>query len=146
MDVGPLGTWVVGARLRVAATGSRAPEEAWDLFTRPAAWPTWAPQIRQVDYPHPTIRPATTGRVTGVGGVVAVFQIGTVDEEARRWTWRVRSGPVRFAFEHGVDPEGPAEGTSGGSTAWIVARGPGPLVLGYAPVARWSLGRLVADG
>lgn len=146
MDIRSAAAWVTGADLRVGATGPRTPEDVWDRYTRPAAWSTWAPHIREVDYPHATIRPGTTGRVTGIGGVVAVFRIDTVDEESRRWTWRARSGPVRLTFEHGVDPAPTASVTPAGSTAWIVAHGPRPLVLGYAPVARWSLGRLVADG
>ncbi|WP_377639600.1 SRPBCC family protein [Oryzobacter terrae] len=145
MDIRSAGVWVTAAELRVAATGPRPPEEVWDRYTRPAAWPTWAPHLREVDHPHETVRPGTTGRVTGVGGLVAVFHVDAVDEEARRWTWRARSGPVRLAFEHGVDAATPESGHPGGSTAWILARGPGPLVLGYAPLARWALGRLVAD-
>ena len=129
---------LLDAALRVAATGPRSPEDTWARYTEPRQWSTWAPHIREVDYPHAVIEPGTSGRVEGVGGVVAVFTIETVDHDARTWSWRVRSGPLRLSFEHGVDPAG------GGSSAWVVVHALLPVAAGYAPVMRWSLGRLVA--
>ena len=90
------------------------------------------------------MRPGTTGRVTGVGGVVAVFRIDAVDHEARTWSWSVRSGPLRLSFDHGVDPAAPGAGPVGGSTAWLVTHALWPVAVGYAPLARLALGRLVA--
>lgn len=125
--------------LRVQATGPLGPEHAWARYTEPRRWSEWAPQIREVDYPHTVIRPGTSGRVTGPAGVVAVFRIDAVDHEARVWAWSVRSGPLRLRFEHGVEAAG------GGSTGWARVHSLWPVVVAYAPVARWALGRLVAD-
>ena len=89
------------------------------------------------------MQPGTTGRVTGVGGVVAVFRIDAVDHEARTWSWSVRSGPLRLSFDHGVDP---AEGDPGRAPAAPPGWSPTPCGrsrVGYAPLARLALGRLV---
>lgn len=123
--------------LRLSATGALPPGHAWARYTEPRRWSTWSPHIREVDYPHEVIEPDTVGRVTGIGGIVAVFRIESVDHEARAWSWSVRSGPLRLAFEHGVDD------ADGGSEAWVVIHALWPIILGYAPVARWSMGRLV---
>ena len=88
---------------RLSATGPLDPEAVWDRYTRPVWWPVWALHLRRVDYPDAVVTPGTTGRVTGVGGVVAVFRIDAVDHEARTWSWSVRSGPLRLRLEHGVD-------------------------------------------
>lgn len=124
--------------VRVAAGGPLDADAVWARYTAPAAWPGWAPHLRSVDYPHDVVRPGTAGRVTGVGGLVAVFRIDTVDEDERTWSWSVRSGPLRLRLEHGVQDDGAT-----GSTAWVRVHGPRPVVLVYAPLARWSLGRLV---
>ena len=130
--------------LRLSATGPASPDEVWARYTRPALWPTWSPHLREVDYPDAVISPGTTGRVTGVGGVVAVFRIDAVDDTLRTWSWSVRSGPLRVSFDHGVDPAHPRSGSLGGSTGWLVTHALWPVALGYAPLARLALGRLVA--
>ena len=130
--------------LRLSATGPLDPEAVWERYTRPVWWPVWAPHLRRVDYPDAVVTPGTTGRVTGVGGVVAVFRIDAVDHEARTWSWSVRSGPLRLRLEHGVDPAEPGSEHPLGSTAWLVTHAPWPVALGYAPAARWSLHRLVS--
>ena len=132
--------------LRLSATGALDPEAVWERYTQPVWWPLWAPHLREVDYPDAVVRPGTTGRVTGVGGVVAVFRVDAVDHDARRWTWSVRSGPLRLSFDHGVDAAEPGIGHPGGSTAWLVTRALWPVAVGYAPVARIALGRLVTPG
>jgi hypothetical protein len=130
--------------LRLSATGRAAPDEVWARYTRPELWPTWSPYLREVDYPDAVVHPGTTGRVTGVGGTVAVFRIDAVDHDARTWSWSVRFGPVRLSLDHGVLPAGPGSGHVGGSRAWLVMHALWPVALGYAPLARLSLGRLVA--
>lgn len=130
--------------LRLSATGPLEPGAVWERYTRPARWPGWSPHLREVDYPDAVVSPGTRGRVTGVGGVVAVFRIDAVDEEARRWLWSVRSGPLRARLEHGVDPAEPGSAHPFGSTAWVVTHALWPVTLGYAPLARWSLQNLVS--
>lgn len=142
MDLSALAALAAGS-LRLSATGSLDPETVWERYTQPAWWPVWAPHLREVDYPDAVVRPGTTGRVTGVGGLVAVFRVDAVDHEARTWSWSVRSGPLRLSFEHGVDLAAPDAQHPLGSTAWLVTHALWPVVLGYAPVARIALGRLV---
>ena len=139
-------TSLASGSLRISATGPLDPETVWERYTQPAWWPVWSPHLREVDYPDAVVRPGTTGRVTGVGGVVAVFRIDAVDHEARRWVWSVRSGPLRVRFEHGVDVADAASEHPGGSTAWLVTHALWPVAVGYAPVARFALGRLVTAG
>ncbi|MGL5818307.1 MAG: SRPBCC family protein [Phycicoccus sp.] len=122
---------------RLLAIGRLHPDAAWARYTRPAAWSGWAPHIRSVDHPLDTVAPGTTGTVHGVAGARATFQVTAVDHDARRWSWRVRSGPLHLAFEHGVDPH------PGGCAAWMVTDAAWPVALGYAPLASWALGRLV---
>lgn len=135
-----MGSLVSGA-LRLSARGPLPLKDVWTRYTQPVWWPQWAPHIREVDYDHAIVTPATTGRITGVGGIVADFHIDAVDEAAHTWSWSVRSGPLRVSFEHGVDPAIPGSGTE--SVAWLVTYGLWPVVLGYAPVARYCLGKLV---
>jgi len=127
--------------MRLSASGLLPVDDVWARYTQPVWWPRWAPHLREVDYPEPVVTPGTTGRVTGVGGVVAVFRIDAVDEVARTWSWSVRSGPLRLSFEHGVGAA--ASGSGLVSTAWLVTHARWPVALGYAPIARYSLGRLV---
>jgi hypothetical protein len=138
-------TSMLSGSLRQSATGPVDPDEVWARFTQPARWPGWSPHVREVDYPDAVVQPGTTGRVTGVGGVVAVFRIDAVDHEARTWSWSVRSGPMRLSFDHGVD-EAPVSDHAGGSTAWLVTHALWAVAVGYAPVARLALGRLVSPG
>jgi hypothetical protein len=67
------------------------------------------------------------------------FEVLTVDEQSRTWAWQVQVGPLRLRLEHGVTVSGT------GSSTWLRVRGPLPVVAAYAPVARFALGRLVAD-
>ncbi len=135
---------VLSGSLRLSASGSLPVDEVWQRYTEPVWWPHWAPHIREVDYPEAVVTPGTTGRVTGFGGVVALFRIDAVDDIARTWSWSVRSGPLRLSFDHGVDT---GEQSSGHvSTAWLVTHALWPVALGYAPLARYSLGRLVTSG
>jgi hypothetical protein len=137
-------TSLLSGSLQLSATGPLAPDQVWQRYTRPARWTEWSPHLREVDYPDAVVRPGTTGRVTGVGGVVAVFRIDAVDHDARTWSWSVRSGPLRLAFDHGVGRAAPGSEHPGGSTAWLVTHALWPVAAGYAPLARLALGRLVA--
>ncbi len=124
-------------RLHVTARGPATPEQAWERYAVPGLWPTWAPQIRSVDYPLPRVAVGATGRVHGVGGVAVDFTVLEVDEAHRTWAWAVRVGPVRLRLDHGV------QGLAGGSVTTLVIDGSAPVVLAYAPVARLALGRLL---
>ena len=130
--------------LRLTVSGPRSVDDVWERYTQPAHWPRWAPHLREVDYPEPVVVPGTTGRVRGVGGVVALFRIDAVDEAARTWSWSVACGPLRLSFEHGVDEA--QSGLGERSEAWVVVLGAWPVVIGYAPIARHALARLVAPG
>ncbi len=130
--------------LRLFASGPLSVDEVWERYTQPFWWPRWAPHLRQVEYHEPAVVPGTEGRVRGVAGIVADFRINAVDEAAHTWSWSVHSGPVRVSFQHGVDA-GPS-GSAHASTAWLETHGLWPVVLGYAPIARYSLGRLVSRG
>lgn len=135
-----MGSLVSGA-LRLSASRPLPIGDVWERYSQPRWWRQWAPHMREVDYPHAVVTPGTTGRITGVGGVVADFRIDAVDVAAHTWSWSVRSGPFRVSFEHGVDAAPP--GSRRGSVAWLVMHGPWPVLLGYVPIARYSLGRLL---
>ncbi len=78
-----------------------------------------------------------TGQVHGPPGLWAAFTVLTVDGPAMRWSWQVRRGPVTVQLDHQVT------GTPDGSRTSLTLRGPGPLILGYVPVAWYALHRLV---
>lgn len=124
---------------RVVAVGRLPPGVVWSRYTRPAAWPTWAPHIRSVDYPFDTVEPGATGSVVGVAGARATFRVTAVDPDARRWSWCVRYGPLRLRFDHGVDPH------PRGCAAWMTTDAAWPVAAGYAPIASWALARLVTS-
>lgn len=123
--------------LTLHAHGGVDPATAWHRYDELALWPRWAPHLRRVDADAPTL--TAGGRVRGPLGVTAGFAVVAVEPERRRWTWRVRSGPLVVLLEHGVDA--PPGGT--GSRTWLTMRGPYPVLLGYAPLAWWALHRLV---
>jgi hypothetical protein len=126
---------------RIEASGPRPVDDTWEQYTRAAAWPEWAPQIRAVRGVTGHIAAGDRGVVHGPFPVRVPFTIVSVDPAAHRWTWRVGVGPMSVVLDHGVDPDGPAE--AGGSTAWADVHAPGLLVRAYAPLARLALRRLV---
>ncbi|GAA2158676.1 polyketide cyclase/dehydrase/lipid transport protein [Humibacillus xanthopallidus] len=83
------------------------------------------------------ITPGLRGVVIGPVGVQVPFEVLEVDEAAMTWTWRVRAVLAELTLEHSVTPEG------GGCRTDLTIIGPVPLVVGYAPVARFALTRLV---
>ena len=130
--------------LTLSAHGSAPASLAWERYADPALWSTWAPQIQRVETDMDRLRPGGTGEVRA--GLLAhptlglPFTVLHVDESAREWSWRVRLGPVALHLEHGVTPH------LRGASTWLRVHGPLPVVLGYAPVARMALSRLVAAG
>jgi hypothetical protein len=71
--------------------------------------------------------------------VSVAFRIDEVDEGARRWAWTVRRSPLTVRLQHGV------RGDGDGSRTWLTIDAPLPVVLAYAPIARFALRHLVAD-
>ncbi|WP_205687389.1 SRPBCC family protein [Cellulomonas endophytica] len=120
------------------ARGPVDPATAWQRYDRVALWPAWSPHLLRVRCDHATLTAGARGRVHGPLGVTARFVVLAVDAPGRRWTWRVTSGPLTVVLEHGVDAA-----AGGGARTWLRMEGPLPALLGYAPLAWWSLHRLV---
>jgi hypothetical protein len=125
------------AVLTLRATGAAPPELAWRRYTAPSRWPTWSPQIRAVRVEGDRIAPGLRGEVVSLFGVTARFVVESVDEAHRRWTWRVRLGPVRMRLHHTVLALG------AGSATVLRLEGPALALAAYAGPARWAMGRLV---
>ena len=136
-------------RTSISAVGRVAPGVAWERYADLDRWREWAPQITGVDVagaedvPRRRLRPGLRGTVRALGVVRVPFEVLTVDEAARTWSWRVAIGPVRLHLDHGVEPVGP-EGRRGTRT-WLVTTGPAPLVAPYTPLALVALHSLVLD-
>ncbi len=128
-------------KLTIGATGTASPDVAWDRYVHPALWPTWSPQITSVDATDETLRPGTTGTVHGPLGVAVSFRILDVDHEKRSWSWEVEAVGITLTLHHGVQLSNAKK--LGGSATTLVIDGPAPIVVGYAPLARIALGRLV---
>ncbi|MEW1615748.1 MULTISPECIES: SRPBCC family protein [unclassified Streptomyces] len=125
-------------RSTVHAVGPASVETAWDRYVRTEAWPTWSPQIKAVES-EAELRAGMRGRVVPVVGPSVAFVVEHVDHQARTWQWRVQVGPVRMRLWHAVRAHSPS-----GSRTELRIDGPAPVVIGYAPLARRALRRLVA--
>ncbi|TXR57596.1 SRPBCC family protein [Quadrisphaera setariae] len=141
-------------RRELAVTGAAPPPLAWERYADPSLWPTWSPQIASVTASTTRLTTGTTGVVRGHGGLRLDFTAEDVDDDARRWTWRVTPTHALFAhlpgalrrfgrlrLEHGVSLSGRVDG---GSTTTLAIEGSAPVVLAYAPAAALALRRLVA--
>ena len=128
-------------KLTIGATGTASPEGAWDRYVHPALWATWSPQITSVDATDETLRPGTSGTLHGPCGVSVAFTVLDVDHEKRRWSWEVEAVGITLTLHHSVQLSNAKK--LGGSATTLVIDGPAPVVAGYAPVARFALGRLV---
>jgi hypothetical protein len=131
------GPVVAVSHLTLAAAGAGSAEQAWERYAQVVYWSRWSPQIRSVACSSPRIRTGSTGRVHAVLGVEVDFVVDSVDETARTWAWTVRKGPLTLHLTHRVVPEGQ------GCRTTLEMTGPLPVLLGYAPLARLALGRLV---
>jgi hypothetical protein len=125
------------AVMTLRAAGEAAAGDVWARYVRPACWPAWSPQIRAVRVAGDRIAPGMRGEVVSLFGLTTRFVVESVDEERRRWVWRVRLGPVRLRLHHAVFA------ASTGSLTTLRIEGPTIAVLAYAALARWALGRLV---
>lgn len=127
----------MSARARVSVTGPASLETVWQRYVEPRLWSTWSPQIRSVEYDHPTLRPGTKGVVRTFGGVGIPFTIEDVVPADRRWTWRVVAFGISLRLEHGVLAH------EEGSETWLVVSGPPIVSRVYAQAATIALRRLV---
>jgi hypothetical protein len=127
-------------RLTVGAAGSAAVDEVWDRYIHPQRWSEWSPQISSVDCSDDTIRDGSTGTVHGPCGIGVGFEISQVDHEKRCWSWQVRAAFVTLDLVHAVEA---VAGRHPGSRTTLEVSGPAPVVVGYLPIARIALGRLV---
>nr|WP_205023296.1 SRPBCC family protein [Streptomyces sp. HB132] len=123
--------------MTLRAEGRASAEDVWLRYVTPARWPSWSPQIRAVHVDDERIVPGTRGEIVSLFGVRAAFVVESVDDERRRWTWRVRVGPVRLRLFHEVTHR------PGGSATTLRIEGPAVALAAYAGPARWALGRLV---
>jgi hypothetical protein len=124
-------------RRGISAGGSLDPDAVWERYAVLSEWTGWSPQIRWVEATEGRLAPGLTGTVHGLCGVRAGFEVLSVDEELRTWSWRVRSGPVELLLHHAVMAH------DSGSLTTLEISGPAPAVLLYAPVAEVALRRLV---
>ena len=135
--------WVPALSLSASASGDADPDEVWDRYLRPQRWPQWSPQIMRVECSRRRITRGATGRVVGVLGAWADFEVTAVDPARRTWAWHVTAGPdslgpVALDLEHGVQPYGR------GTRSWVRVSGPAPVVVGYLPLAWVALRTLVS--
>ncbi|MGW8991632.1 SRPBCC family protein [Streptomyces zhihengii] len=125
------------AVLTLRARGPAAAGVVWARYVFAARWPTWSPYIGAVRTDGDRIVPGLRGTVVSRLGISAAFLVESVDEEERRWSWRVRSGPLRMRLHHAVSDDG------GGAVTTLRLEGPAPVVAAYSLPARWALRRLV---
>jgi Polyketide cyclase / dehydrase and lipid transport len=126
-------------QVTVAASGDADADLAWERYARPALWPTWSPQILGVECSDERIVAGSTGTVHGPLGLRVRFEVLSVDDAGRRWSWRVHAPlGVTLRLDHVVEVGRPS-----GSRTTLTVHGLAPLALGYAPLAWPALKRLV---
>jgi hypothetical protein len=122
--------------LTVRASGPATAPTVWEAYADPQRWPEWAPHIRRVDAIG-RLRPGLEGHVISPVLARVNFSVTDVDAKGRRWSWDAVFGPFRLSFDHGVESRG------AGSDTWLTMHGPLPILVLYAPLARFALHRLV---
>jgi hypothetical protein len=128
--------------LAITVRGAAPAALVWRRYTEPDLWPTWSPQIASVSCADRVIRTGSTGTVHAVLGVQVRFEVTRFDDLQRTWAWDAMLPlGIRLHLEHSVmelDASGPDRSSTG-----LRVSGPLPIVLGYLPVARLALGRLL---
>ncbi len=119
-------------RRTIRVEGPAGRRAQWEAYAHTSRWPTWAPHLTRVE-PEAELAVGLRGRVRGLLGTRASFEVTDVDETAGSWSWVVRSGPVTLTLDHHV----------GDGWTSLSIDGPAPVVTAYLPVARWALGRLM---
>jgi len=121
------------------ASSTAAPDAAWRLLARPAAWPAWAPHLGGAwGLGEPEVRVGARGAAKLLGVIPVPARIVT-KRPGRSWSWQVAPGVVRM--DHRVEPR---EG--GGCVVAIDLEAPAvmeaALAAAYGPVIQATLGRL----
>ncbi|MEP6560900.1 MAG: SRPBCC family protein [Nakamurella sp.] len=129
--------------MTVGATGRADLDEVWDRYIHPERWSQWSPQISSVECSDATIQAGSTGTVHGPCGLGVDFEILQVDHHEHRWSWRVKVAFVTMELVHGVQSVTVGSGETPATETTLDITGPAPIVIGYAPIARIALGRLV---
>ena len=128
-------------RATVAASGPAAPDVVWNRYIHPERWHEWSPQTHSVDYPDDTLGGGGCGTVHGPCRIAVDFEVLAVTREKRCWSWRVQIAGISLDMVHGVEV---LIGSAADATrTTLEISGPPPIVLGYLPIARIALGRLV---
>lgn len=131
-------------KVTVGAAGSAAVDEVWARYIHPQRWSEWSPQITSVDCSDDTIRAGSTGTVHGPCGIGVDFEILQVEHEKRCWSWRVHAAFVTLELVHSVEADSLSDPAAvDGSRTTLDISGPAPVVIGYTPIARIALSRLV---
>ncbi len=131
-------TLMLTRTLSIGATGGAPAALVWRRYTRPELWSSWSPQIVGVDCDDEVIRTGSTGVVHALLGVDVPFEVTSFDDPGMRWVWTARLPlAIRLHLTHVV------EAMPTGSRTVLSVTGPLPVVLGYLPLARLAIGRLV---
>ena len=128
-----------GSRHGYPALEARGPapvDQAWRRYAEIPLWSTWAPQISGCR-PAAINWPSRGGTVYVSACCPSRSRVTDARAEARTWSWLVRIGPVELNLRHAVEADG------AGSRTTLDIEGPAVVVIAYAPVARFALGRLV---
>jgi hypothetical protein len=117
----------------VRARGPASKYEIWSRYRDPQRWPEWSRQIAAVRADGP-LRPGLEGELETRLNLRIPFEVLAADDQAMRWSWRVRVGPATLDIDHDV------------SDGYAAARltGPAVIVLPYAPLARRALKAIVS--
>ncbi len=124
-------------RLRVQ--GNATAELAWQRYYLFDRWSEWSPLIQSVETAAEHLVVGQTGTVRGPCRLGIDFSILEVDVSAHTWDWQVKV-PIlgkTLHLHHAVTTD------QAGCATELVITGAAPLVLGYLPLARLALTRLV---